>query len=110
MAMLTEPPAPHIAGSHFSVVRKHKERNGDVAYNLKALLSQFLQKFHSCQLSSCVLERGTIFPSRQQSLLDSAGWNTIPGLPVYIEKSKKARREHVASSELGNKLEVPLQL
>lgn len=74
----------------FHTVRKHKESRGELAYNVKALLSQFLQELHSCQLSSGVLEREAVLPSRQCSLLDGAGWNAAPGLPLCRENSRKS--------------------
>lgn len=64
------------------------------AYNLKALLSQFLQELHSCQLSPGILQTEAVLPSRQCSLLDGAGWNAAPGLPVCMENSREARKEH----------------
>lgn len=108
-SFLTEPPHCRIL---FPCSQEIQREEGEPAYDLKALLSQLLQKLRARQLSSSVLQRGTIFPSREQSLLDGAGWNTIPGFPVYIEKSKKskkARRACVVSSGLGNQLKIPLR-
>lgn len=59
-----------------------------MAYSPKALPAQFLQKLHSCQLSSRVLQGEAVFPSREHSLLDGAGWKTIPGLPVCIGRKQ----------------------
>lgn len=78
-----------------------KESRGELAYNLKALLSQFLQELHSCQLSSGILEREAVLPSRQCSLLDGAGWNAALGLPVCMENSREARKEHQQNWEIS---------
>lgn len=76
---------------------------GKLAYSLKALLSQFLQELHSCQLSSGILQREAVLPSRQCSLLDGAGWNAAPGLPVCMDSSRER-----ASAELGHQPGIPL--
>lgn len=87
--------------THFLAVRKHKESRGELAYNRKALLSQFLQELHSCQLSSGILEREAVLPSRQCSLLDGASWNAALSLPVCMENSGEAGKEHQQDWEIS---------
>lgn len=87
-------------------VRKHKESRGELAYDLKALLSQFLQELHSCQLSSGILEREALLPSRQGSL-DGASWNTALSLPFCMENSRKAGK---SISRTGKSAWNPLEV
>lgn len=78
-----------------------RRAGGELAYNLKALLSQFLQELHSCQLSSGILEREAVLPSRQCSLLDGAGGNAALDLPVCMENSRETRKEHQQNWEIS---------